>query len=245
MRQTERAVARTGILGGTFNPIHIAHLRAAEEVAEQLGLEKMVFIPSARPPHKDAEDDDPIAPAADRLAWVKRAVADNPLFEVDTLEIERQGPSYLVDTLQAIRTRTAPELPVFVLGADAFREIGSWREPATLLSLAHFAVATRPPLGAQPLSEWLAPSLAAPFEMAADGRSGQHREAGTWIQLVEITALDISASDVRAAIRAGRSVRYVLPESIHDAVLASGCYNRRGQDPGLDSHNGTSEVKRS
>jgi nicotinate-nucleotide adenylyltransferase len=222
-----RAVARTGILGGTFNPIHIAHLRAAEEVADQLSLERMIFVPSARPPHKVPEGADPIAPAADRLAWVRRAVAGNERFEVDTLEIEREGPSYLVDTLRELGKRTAPELPVFTLGADAFQEIDTWREPATLLELAHFAVATRPPFGTRALADWLPASLAGPFEMAADGRSARHREAGTWIQLVEITALDVSASAIRAAIRDGRSVRYVLPESIHDAVLASGCYNRR------------------
>jgi nicotinate-nucleotide adenylyltransferase len=191
----------------------------------------MIFVPSARPPHKASNPaseptSDPIAPAAERLAWVRRAIAGNPRFTVDTLEIDRDGPSYLVDTLQALANRMAPTLPVFALGADAFREIDTWREPAKLFTLAHFAVASRPPLGRQALSELLPASLAAPFEIADDGRRAFHREAGTWIELVEITALDISASAIRAAIRAGGSVRYMLPESIHDSVLASGCYTR-------------------
>lgn len=218
------ADARTGILGGTFNPIHVAHLRAAEEVAEQLDLERVLFVPSARPPHKATDTQDPIAPAANRLAWVRAAVAGNPLFAVDTLEMDREGPSYLVDTLEALGRQTAPELPIFVLGADAFGELESWREPEKLLGLAHFAVATRPPHGPAALSEWLPEHLAGAFEMADDGRAAVHREAGTWIKLVEITALDISASAIRASIRAGRSVRYLLPESIHDTILSSGCY---------------------
>ena len=220
----KRAVARTGILGGTFNPIHIGHLRAAEEIADRIGLTRVIFVPSARPPHKREAGEDPIAPAAERLAWVRTAVAANPLFEVDTLEIDRDGPSYLVDTLRAMRERTAPELPVFLLGADAFREIETWREPENLLALAHFAVATRPPLGRERLAAWLPASLAAPFEMADDGRTAWHRDAGTWIRLVEITALDVSASAIRDGLRAGRSVRYLLPEPVHAAVLASGCY---------------------
>jgi nicotinate-nucleotide adenylyltransferase len=228
-RQSQPRLGRVGILGGTFNPIHVAHLRAADEVADQLGLERVIFVPSARPPHKAPRERDgnldPIAPAAERLAWVRRAIAGNDRFEVDTLEIDREGPSYLVDTLQAMRKRTAPELPVFMLGADAFAEMDTWRAPEKLLSLAHFAVATRPPLGARTLTDVLPASLAAPFEMADDGQSAVHRDAGTCLRLVEITALDVSASAIRAAIRAGGSVRYLLPESIHDTVLASGCYN--------------------
>lgn len=224
------AIARTGVLGGTFNPIHVGHLRAAEELAERLGLERVLFVPSARPPHKVRDRSDPIAPASERLAWVRAAISDNARFTVDTLEIDRDGPSYLVDTLSELRGRTAPELPVFLLGADAFREIESWREPEKLLALAHFAVATRPPLGRETLASWLPANLAGPFKMAHDGRAALHRDAGTWIQQIEITALDVSASAIRRAIRAGRSVRYLLPESIHDTVLASGCYTEGSND---------------
>jgi nicotinate-nucleotide adenylyltransferase len=215
---------RTGVLGGTFNPIHLGHLRAAEEVMECLELEQMIFVLSARPPHKSAEEDDPIAPAKERLKWLRRAVSGNPRFEADAVEVDREGPSYLVDTLQSLGARTAPELPVFALGSDAFREIETWREPQTLFTLAHFAVVTRPPLAAKTLREWIPENLVGAFELASDGRSARHREAGTSIRLVEVTALDVSASAIRARIRARRSVRYLLPESVHDAVQASGCY---------------------
>ena len=110
---TARSPSKTaglGVFGGTFNPIHVGHLRAAEEVVEALGLEKLLFVPSARPPHKSAEGEDVIAPADDRLAWARTAVSDNPRFEVDAIELERAGPSYLVETLKAVGERTAPSL---------------------------------------------------------------------------------------------------------------------------------------
>ncbi len=94
-----------GIYGGTFNPIHVGHLRAAEEVAEALGLARVIFVPSATPPHKTEEPEDAIAPAADRLAWVRLAIAGNPRFEASAIEVERGGASYLVDTLRALRAQ--------------------------------------------------------------------------------------------------------------------------------------------
>jgi nicotinate-nucleotide adenylyltransferase len=216
---------RTGVYGGTFNPIHLGHLRAAEEVAERLGLERVLFVPSAEPPHKAAEAGDPLAPAPLRLEWTRAAVADNPRFEVDDLEVRRGGASYAVDTLRSIGERLSPERPVFLIGHDAFVEIGSWRQPEQLFRLSHWAVTTRPPVRvAGRLPDWLPPGVREAFETSPDGRLGRHREAGTWVRLVEISALDISASDIRTRVREGRSVRYLLPEAIREAVLESGVY---------------------
>ncbi len=212
-----------GIFGGTFNPIHVGHLRAAEEVTEVLGLERMLFVPSARPPHKRAGDD-AIAPIPERLAWVKAAVADNPRFQVDPLEIERAGPSYSVETVRTLRDRFGAGALVFVLGRDAFQELGTWREPATLLALADVAVMTRPPTPEGSLREWVPAPLAGALRFEADGRAARHCEAGTRVALVEITALDVSASDVRARLRAGRSVRYLLPDAVREIIEASGAY---------------------
>jgi len=216
--------ARVGIYGGTFNPIHIGHLRAAEEVAEALDLERIVFVPSAQPPHKQASASDPIAPAADRLAWVRDAVADNPRFSVDSIEVDRGGASYAVDTLRCLGRQTDPERPVFIIGQDAFVEIGSWREPAQLLTLAHFAVTTRPPIASGSLADWIPKSLAPTIEIAADGRSARHRSADTWIRVLEISLLDVSSSDIRARIRAGRSVRYLIPDSVSEAIAHSNAF---------------------
>jgi nicotinate-nucleotide adenylyltransferase len=223
-----------GVYGGTFNPIHVGHLRAAEDVAETLGLARVLFVPSAVPPHK-AEGGDPIAPGAERLAWVRLAIAGNARFAADPIEIERGGTSYLVDTLKALRERMrgSGEEPVFLVGSDAFAEMGSWRSPRELFGLAHFAVMPRPPLLGGSLADWLPAEVRDLVEIAADGRSGRHRSAGTWLRLVEIAGFDVSASDLRRRLRDGRSVRYLLPEAVRDAVVASGLYSDEGGARGV------------
>jgi nicotinate-nucleotide adenylyltransferase len=216
--------ARLGIFGGTFNPIHLGHLHAAEEVVDTLGLERMLFVPSGEPPHKSGSERDPIAPAELRLAWTRAAVASNPRFGVDAIEVERGGTSYSVETLRTLGKQIAPDLPVFVIGIDAFAEVGTWREPEALFTLANFAVITRPGAAERPGDGWLPARVQGGFELARDGRSARHRAAGTWARLLEIAALEISASEIRARLRVGRSVRYLLPESILEDVLQSRVY---------------------
>lgn len=225
---------RTGVLGGTFNPIHVAHLRAANEAADALDLERVLFVPSGRPPHKngtdgtdEADDEgDVMAPAELRLAWVERAIAGEPRFAVDRVELDRDGPSFLVETLSALGERLAPERPVFLVGQDAFREMDTWRDPKRLFELAHYAVMTRPPMPAGSLGDWLPPARVGDFELAADGRSARHRQAGTWVRIVEITPMDVSSSEIRRRLREGRSVRYLLPDAVHDAIVESGVYSQ-------------------
>ena len=214
------------LFGGTFNPIHLGHLRAAEEVCEALALTQLVFVPSADPLLKRGGAER-IAPARERLRWVERAIAGNPAFAVDALELERDGPSYTVDTLRVFGARLAPELPVFVIGSDVFAELATWREPKALLALAHFAVLTRPPHGTASLAEWIPAELAADLVLAPDGQEARHRSAGSWVRRVPITALDISSTDVRRRLSEGRSVRYLLPEPVLDDVLQSGVYGPR------------------
>lgn len=221
-------MALIGIYGGTFNPIHVGHLRAAEEVAEALGLERVIFVPSATPPHKIDDRSDAIAPAADRLAWVQLAIAGNPRFEASAIEVERGGASYLVDTLRELRAKLAPDEPVFLVGSDAFAEMGAWRAPAELFALAHYAVIVRPPLRTGSLSAWLPDVVRGDIEIAPDQRSGRHRRADTWLRLVPIAGFDVSASEVRQRLRDGRSVRYLLPDAVRRAVLASGAFGCAG-----------------
>jgi nicotinate-nucleotide adenylyltransferase len=216
--------ARVGIFGGTFNPIHVGHLRAAEEVIEALALERIIFVPAAEPPHKTSSAEGPIAPVGERLAWVRAAVRDNARFEVDALEVERGGPSYTVETLRSIGARVAPERPVFALGQDAFAEVGTWREPRALFTLAHFAVFTRPPMATGSLADWLPECIRDDVTISADGRSGKHTSAGTWLRLLEIPGLDVSASEIRRRLREGLSVRYLVPEAVLGAVVQSGVY---------------------
>ncbi len=217
--------ARIGIFGGTFNPVHLGHLRAAEEVCEALALDEMRLVPSAQPPHKSDTDDDPIAPAELRLEWANRAVADNPRLVVDPLEIERGGRSFTIDTVRAVAERSGVAHPVFVIGWDAFVLIDSWKDPEALLGLAHFAVMTRPPVAEGALGEWIPKGLRGLYDVAGDGLRAEHRSGETWIQAVEISALDISSSDVRARLRAGRSVRYLLPDPVRQAVERSAIFS--------------------
>jgi nicotinate-nucleotide adenylyltransferase len=224
MKASPRA-PRIGLFGGTFNPIHLGHLRAAEEVREALGLDEIEFVPSAVPPHKREQEGDPIAPAALRLAWVEGAIAGNPAFAIDRVELDRSGPSYLVDTLALIRARD-PEgsPPVFIVGEDAFAEMGEWRSPLRLFELADFAVMTRPPGRLLDLAARMPAVVRDQFRFEAAGQIARHRSAGTRVELVAITALDISSSQIRRACREGQSIRYLVPESIRGAIEQSGCY---------------------
>jgi len=217
------AADRVGIFGGTFNPIHLGHLHAAEQVRAHLGLRRVVFVPAADPPLKRRRDEK-IAPAALRLGWVQAALRGHPHFAVDDLELHRAGPSYTIDTLRLLSAKLAPARLVFIVGEDAFAELDLWREPAALLSLVDFAVMTRPPGSGKPLRSLVSDALAAPIDWAEDGESGTHRSAGTRLSRVHITALDISATDIRRRIRTHESVRYLLPEAVHDDVIASGAY---------------------
>ena len=230
---------RTGLFGGTFNPIHLGHLRAAEEVREALGLARVAFVPSNIPPHKRDQDGAPIAPAEQRLDWVERAIAGNPAFTIDRVEIERSGPSYLVDTLEAVRARDpdAPP-PVFIVGEDAFAEMGEWRLPLRLFALADFAVMTRPPDRLDDLATRIPAIVKDLFDFEPGGEAARHREAGTRIDLVAVTALDVSSSQIRLACRSSRSIRYLVPESIRGAIENSECYAGTGMRTGAPVRRG-------
>ena len=220
-----------GVFGGTFNPIHRGHLRAAQEVMDQLDLARVIFIPNARPPHKPTQQAGELAAAADRLAWTRLAVAQNPDFEVDPIEVERQGPSFAVDTLRTIHERIAPLRPVFIIGRDAFVEIATWREPQTLFELANFAVMTRPPIGDDNLSDWLPTALQSEFKMSVDGQSARHRYADTWIRGLQITPIDVSSSEIRSRIGRGEAANEWVPAPVYDAILESGNYQDQDASP--------------
>jgi len=221
-----RPRSRIGVYGGTFNPIHLGHLRAAREVAAALDLERVIFVPSAQPPHKIESQRDPIAPAEDRLEWIALAIEGEPLFEVDDLELRRPGASYSIETLRCMLAKLAPRRLVFILGQDAFVEMGTWFEPGAILALVDIAVMSRPPVLAGHLAEWLPEFAKDQIEVAPDGGSGVHREAGTRIDLVEIDAIDVSASQIRGEFRAGRSAASYLPKSVHRAITTRGCYTK-------------------
>jgi nicotinate-nucleotide adenylyltransferase len=205
-----------GVFGGTFDPIHLAHLAVAEEAAEALGLERVLFVPAGEPPHKPGRE---ITPADDRLAMVELAIAGNPRFGADRIELDRPGPSYTVDTLAALRaarlaTGSSADLTL-VLSAEAFLDLMSWREPRRVLELARVVVAPRdgyPAAGPEFLSQHL-PDLA---------------DRATFL---DGPRLRLSSSELRARAASGRSLRYLVPDAVAAYIGDHGLYQPTRRNP--------------
>ncbi|MBI4827814.1 MAG: nicotinate (nicotinamide) nucleotide adenylyltransferase [Nitrospinae bacterium] len=209
-----RGAARIGVFGGAFNPIHLGHLRAAEEIAEALYLARVHFVVSAAPPHKDTRG---LIAAEDRFAMVTLACAGNPRFAPSRVELERRGPSYTIDTLRHFAAAHGRANLYFITGLDAFEEIGVWKEARAMVMEYNFAVAARP--GGQ--WERVADTLRAITGrgVAAEERSeGVHAfraEGAAGVTLaMRTTALDISSTAIRRRLREGRSIRYLAPEPV-------------------------------
>jgi nicotinate-nucleotide adenylyltransferase len=207
-----------GILGGTFDPVHFAHLRLAEEAADRLGLESVRWIPAGQPTHRAAENKSPEVSAAQRLDMVRLAIAGNPRFTLDPTEVGSRQPSYTVPTLERLRGASdcgAQRPLVLLLGADAFAGISGWHRWEKLFDLAHIAVAERPgfPLAAASLP----PTLADIFrQRRGDSAAALRAAPAGCIVSFPLTQLAISATQIRRMRAEGRSPRYLLP----DAVIA-------------------------
>lgn len=214
---TVSCVARkVGILGGTFDPIHIGHLRGAIEVAEQLGLDELRLIPSARPPHRNT----PAVSAQDRLAMVELAVAGLPPLLADDRELQRAQASYSIDTLESLRVELAVDDQLFLLlGWDAFCGLPSWHRWQQLLNHCHLLVLQRPDVGgalAPVLLELLATRQVRDAQ-ALNGPSGQ-------ILLLEQAPLAVSASHIRQLLGSGKSARFLVPDAVLAYIHAHGLY---------------------
>ncbi len=222
---------RTGILGGTFNPIHYGHLRPAEEVREVLGLEQVRFIPLAVPPHKREED---IAPENDRLEMVRLALADQPFFVCDPIEIERGGVSYTIDTLTALAEGDCRGHELyFVIGADAFSLLDTWREPLEVLRKANFAVTLRGDQNALEVVNTVKSRLNE-IEVSIElnqinDNNFQVVDYQKIINFVPVTTLDISATKIRQLAHVGASLRYLLPPQVEAFIIRRGLYGSKGQ----------------
>ena len=213
-----------GLFGGTFDPVHIGHLRTAVELREHLGLQRMLLVPSARPPHRAP----PRAGAAERFAMLAAAVGDEPGLVADDRELRRTGASYTIDTLIELRTELGPAASLCLcVGMDALVGLPGWRRWREFTDLAHLVVAARPGWQAPqsgPVAEWIdGRRVVDPQQL----RAAPHGR----VLILELTLLPVSSSRIRADLAAGRSARYLVP----DAALA---YARSHQLYAADGGNG-------
>ena len=209
-----------GIFGGTFDPIHFGHLRTAFELLQALRLSEMRFMPAGNPPHRE----NTVASAEERLAMVQAAVDDQPGFVVDDREIRREGLSYSVDTMRTLREDFPDRSLCLIVGMDAFLGLPKWHQWRELLSLAHLVVAHRP--------GWRAPSMGPLGELLVDRGTGRindlHEALSGCIYIHAVTQLEISSTEVRKSIAAGRDPRYLMPDAVRSIIGHTGCYRRKG-----------------
>ncbi len=210
---------KTALFGGTFNPIHYGHLRVAEEVREELQLNKVVFIPSSVPPLKKRG----LIDAKHRLEMVRIATSGNPYFEVSDVECRRPGKSYTVETLEYLKDRASLSDPLFILGLDAFLEISLWYKPERLIELCDFVVVNRPPNDILDVkkSEYVKKNS---LKMLKDGVYAMDLISGRKVLCVKCTPLWISASEIRERISNKRSIKYLLPESVETYIISHNLY---------------------
>ncbi len=212
---------RLGLFGGTFNPIHYGHLRSAEEVAEALRLSQLWFIPAAFPPHKAPEE---VTSFEVRLEMTRLAVGRHPILKVSDLEGRRPGKSYTIQTLRLLREQLGEKAELYyILGLDAILEIETWKDYRDLFTLSHFVVLDRPHYDRTLLGKVLRCEVHQGFQELPDGRGFQH-PSGYRVLFQETTLLDISATRIRRLVKAGRSVRYLLPEAVRRYILQKKLY---------------------
>jgi nicotinate-nucleotide adenylyltransferase len=188
------AARRLGVFGGTFDPLHHGHLIVAGEAFEALGLDLLLLVPAAQPPHKPGT----AASAEQRLRMLRAATAGDPRFAIEEIELRREGPSYTVDTLRELKRLHADVQLFFLLGADQFRMLETWREPDEVARLAQLVVFAR-----------------------AGEEIGPNRYSG--IQ-VAVSRVDVSGTEIRRRIREGRSIRYYVPEAVRGIIEGEGLY---------------------
>jgi nicotinate-nucleotide adenylyltransferase len=199
---------RLGVLGGTFDPPHLGHLWLAALAADELALDRVLFMPAARPPHKRGRR---ISPTSDRLVMTRLAITGNPAFELCPLEIERPGPSFTVDSVRELR-RLHPDARLFlVMAADSLEQIHTWRDPQLLLSLVEWAVGPRR-------------GFELPDRALLRERFGAHAAR---IHLLSGPALEVSASAIRRRVAEGRTIRYLVPRAVEDHISDRSLYRAR------------------
>jgi nicotinate-nucleotide adenylyltransferase len=215
---------KTGILGGTFNPIHVAHLRIAEAVRDTFALDRVIFIPAAAPPHKPMTVE---LPFAIRCEMARLATADNPAFCVSDMEGRRSGKSYSIDTIRELRAEYPGDELFFIVGSDSFLDIGSWWEYADIFDVCNVVVVERPGAEVPDLGAALPVAIAPRFCYHAAEKRLAHRSGYSVYYLAGIP-LDISSSAIRRLARLGRSIRYLVPGPVERYIKEQRIYSDAG-----------------
>lgn len=217
-------MTRVGIFGGTFNPIHYGHLRAAEEVRNKLGLDRILFIPSGTPPLKRAD----IAGSEHRLKMTEAAVSGNRFFDVSDIEIRLPGKSYTVNTIQALKKDAAGIQYSLVIGVDAFLDLPNWWHPEKLLSVADFIVISRPGFHFADInrSPYIKVNKKALRELDTACREifETKLKSGRKVVLLGITPIGIASTGIRELVRQGRSIKYLLPPKVQSYIIRNKLY---------------------
>jgi len=202
---------KVGVLGGTFDPVHLGHLIVAEDVRQKLGLQEVLFIPAGRPRLKDNKS---ISEAEHRLEMVILATASNPYLNVSTIEIERPGPSYSVDTVIELKAGLGAGAKIFfIAGYDTLADLHLWKDPRRLVELCQVVAVARPGHNKMDLR---------PLESGVRGAADR-------IMKVEVPQIDISATGIRQRVARGLSIRYLVPEAVEDYIAANNLYVQGGR----------------
>jgi len=204
---TKTRVSRYGIMGGTFDPVHYGHLVTAEAVRDEFKLDKVVFVPTGKPPHKKGYK---VTDAKHRYLMTVLATVTNPFFEVSRIEIDREGYTYTIDTVLEFKKMQPEDTKIyFITGADAVLEILTWKKVGELLRLCNFVAATRPGYEPSQLNEMI---------------KYVEKVHGSTIHMVEVPAMAISSTDIRNRIKANRPIKYLVPESVEYYIMKNGLY---------------------
>jgi nicotinate-nucleotide adenylyltransferase len=199
---------KIGVFGGSFDPVHLGHLGIAEEAREIFGLDRVIFVPAALPPHKRSGT---VAPAADRLAMVALAIAGNPRFSASDIELHRAGPSYTIDTLDELQRKRPRARLYFIVGADSLAELHKWRHAAELVRRYEFIIIKRP--GTRP-----------PYAKSLEKAFGKRVAARLGANFIKTGIYDISATAIRKRVRDGKNIRYLVPPAVERYIFRKGLY---------------------
>ena len=212
---------RLGLFGGAFNPIHLGHLRAAIEIQEAFSLNRILFIPTAVPPHKETWN---LLPFAHRLKMVRLAIAGHPFLKASDIEKQKEGKSYSIRTLRYFKQIYGSQVELFfIIGIDAFLEINTWREYRNLFKLCHFVVMDRPGYRRNRVKEFLLQEIAPDMTYYPKENRFLH-PSGSSIYLFPITLMNISSTQIRRLRQRNQSIRYLLPEKVEDYIIRRSFY---------------------